>query len=232
MKFKYLLFDADNTLFDFDAAEHEAFYRMCAQHALPCSAEGYQLYHQINDRLWKELELGLCTKEFLLIERFRRWLREQGLTGDCAAMQSHYAAFLGESTLLLPGALELCRALAPHHEMYILTNAVASVQRTRFANSEIAPYFKDVFISETIGAAKPDPRYYEYVFRAVPGLTRENALVIGDSLSSDILGANNAGLPCLWFDPRGQSAPSDLRIDYRCTSLVEVLALIQRINEV
>ena len=112
MKYKYLLFDADNTLFDFDAAEEWAFARMCREQDLPCSAESYRLYHQINDRLWKELEQGLCTKEFLLRERFRRWLEKQGLTGDPAAMHSCYAAKLGESTILLPGALELCRALA------------------------------------------------------------------------------------------------------------------------
>ena len=231
MKYKYLLFDADNTLFDFDAAEHSAHIRMCQLHGLPYSPENYALYHQCNAQLWQELELGRCTKEFLLVERFHRWLTMLGLSGDPAAMHRDYAAALGQSCILLPGALELCKALAPSHEMYILTNAVAAVQRARFAKSEITPYFKDVFISETIGAAKPDARFYDHVFSAVPGLTRENTLVIGDSLSSDIRGANNAALPCLWFNLKGQTRPNDLRIDYEASTLAEVLSIIQSFDQ-
>lgn len=231
MKYKYLLFDADNTLFDFDAAEHSAHIQMCGMHGLSYSPERYQLYHQCNAQLWREFEMGLCTKDFLLVERFRRWLSMLEETGDPAAMHRDYAAALGQSCILLPGALGLCQALAPDHEMYILTNAVASVQRARFAKSEITPYFKGVFISEAIGAAKPDPKFYQHVFCAVPGLTRENALVIGDSLSSDIRGANNAGLPCLWLNLKGQARPEDLRIDYEASTLEEVLSIIRSLDQ-
>ena len=128
--------------------------------------------------------------------------------------------------MLLPGAEELCRVLSRDHRLYLLTNAVASVQKTRFANSAIAPYFQGVFISEEVGVGKPDPAYFDYVFHAVPGLARDNALVIGDSLTSDIQGANNAGLPCYWFNPKGQPRPQGLRIDYEIRALEELYAIV------
>ena len=128
--------------------------------------------------------------------------------------------------MLLPGAEELCQVLSRDHRLYLLTNAVASVQKTRFANSAIAPYFQGVFISEEVGVGKPDSAYFDYVFHAVPGLARDNALVIGDSLTSDIQGANNAGLPCCWFNPKGQPRPQGLRIDYEIRALEELYAIV------
>lgn len=104
---------------------------------------------------------------------------------------------------------------------------MASVQRQRFARSPIAPFFHGVFISEEIGCGKPNRAYFDYVFRAVPGLSTENALVIGDSLSSDIQGANNAGLPCCWFNPRGLARSEGLRIDYEIRTLEELLPIVK-----
>ena len=133
---------------------------------------------------------------------------------------------LGSSAILLPGALPLCRSLRQAgHRLYLITNAVAAVQSRRFAASAIAPYFEDVFISDTVGCGKPQKAYFDHIFQAVPGLRRDNCLVIGDSLSSDIRGANNAGLPCCWYNPGGLERPEDLRIDYEARSLEEILPI-------
>lgn len=226
MPYPYLLFDADNTLFDFDQAERNAHLLLCRAHGLAFSEEGYQLYHKCNADLWRDFDRGLCTKEYLLVERFRRYLAITGERADPEALNRDHLRALGEGAMLLPGAEELCRVLSRDHRLYLLTNAVASVQKTRFANSSIAPYFQGVFISEEVGVGKPDPAYFEYVFRAVPGLTRDNALVIGDSLTSDIQGANNAGLPCCWFNPKGQPRPQGLRIDYEIRALEELYAIV------
>lgn len=222
MRYPYLLFDADNTLFDFDAAEENAHRLICEKYGLRFSREGYQLYHQCNARLWQDFDRGLCTKEFLLVERFRRYLALTGEEADPEALNLDHLRFLGEGALLLPGAEALCRRLSEDHALYLLTNAVESVQRTRFARSAIAPYFRDVFISETVGCGKPSAAYFDYVFRRVPGLRRENCLLIGDSLSSDIQGANNAGIACCWFNPAGLPRPEGLRIDYEVRTLEEV----------
>lgn len=226
MPYPYLLFDADNTLFDFDQAERNAHLLLCRAHGLAFSEEGYQLYHKCNADLWRDFDRGLCTKEYLLVERFRRYLAITGERADPEALNRDHLRALGEGAMLLPGAEELCRVLSRDHQLYLLTNAVASVQKTRFANSSIAPYFQGVFISEEVGVGKPDPAYFEYVFRAVPGLARDNALVIGDSLTSDIQGANNAGLPCCWFNPKGQPRPQGLRIDYEIRALEELYAIV------
>ena len=226
MPYPYLLFDADNTLFDFDQAERNAHLLLCRAHGLAFSEEGYQLYHKCNADLWRDFDRGLCTKEYLLVERFRRYLAITGERADPEALNRDHLRALGEGAMLLPGAEELCRVLSRDHRLYLLTNAVASVQKARFANSAIAPYFQGAFISEEVGVGKPDPAYFDYVFHAVPGLARDNALVIGDSLTSDIQGANNAGLPCCWFNPKGQPRPQDLRIDYEIRALEELYAIV------
>ena len=227
MPYEYLLFDADNTLFDFDAAERNAHLQLCRDFGLAFSEEGYQLYHQCNAQLWHEFDLGRCTKEFLLVERFRRYLAITGEHADPEALNIAHLRSLGEGAILLPGAEALCRRLAGNHRLYLLTNAVASVQRQRFARSPIAPLFQGVFISEEIGCGKPSRAYFDHVFRAVPGLTADNVLVIGDSLSSDIQGANNAGLPCCWFNPRGLPRPEGLRIDYEIRALEELPPIVE-----
>lgn len=226
MPYPYLLFDADNTLFDFDQAERNAHLLLCRAHGLAFSEEGYQLYHKCNADLWRDFDRGLCTKEYLLVERFRRYLAITGERADPEALNRDHLRALGEGAMLLPGAEELCRVLSREHRLYLLTNAVASVQKARFANSAIAPYFQGAFISEEVGVGKPDPAYFDYVFHAVPGLARDNALVIGDSLTSDIQGANNAGLPCCWFNPKGQPRPQGLRIDYEIRALEELYAIV------
>ena len=226
MPYPYLLFDADNTLFDFDQAERNAHLLLCRAHGLAFSEEGYQLYHKCNADLWRDFDRGLCTKEYLLVERFRRYLAITGERADPEALNRDHLRALGEGAMLLPGAEELCRVLSRDHRLYLLTNAVASGQQTRFANSAIAPYFQGVFISEEVGVGKPDSAYFDYVFHAVPGLARDNALVIGDSLTSDIQGANNAGLPCCWFNPKGQPRPQGLRIDYEIRALEELYAIV------
>lgn len=226
MPYPYLLFDADNTLFDFDQAERNAHLLLCRAHGLAFSEEGYQLYHKCNADLWRDFDRGLCTKEYLLVERFRRYLAITGEHANPEALNRDHLRALGEGAMLLPGAEELCRVLSRDHRLYLLTNAVASVQKARFANSAIAPYFQGVFISEEVGVGKPDSAYFDYVFHAVPGLARDNALVIGDSLTSDIQGANNAGLPCCWFNPKGQPRPQGLRIDYEIRALEELYAIV------
>lgn len=228
MKYPYLLFDADNTLFDFDEAERRAYENVCRTHGLPWSAAGYALYHQCNAGLWHDFDRGLCTKEFLLVERFRRYLERSGQTGDPEALNQTHLQTIAASAFLLPGALELCRALAARHELYIITNGVETSQRSRFQRSALVPYVKDLFISEAVGCGKPSAAYFDYVFRAVPGLTPRNGLVIGDSLTSDIQGANNAGLDCCWFNPKGQPRPAQLRIDYEVRTLEEVAVIAER----
>ena len=225
-RYPYLLFDADNTLFDFEAANHNAFAGVCEYCGLVYSEELYEFYESINRPLWHQLDLGEVTKEFLVVERFRRFLAQKGIDRDPAECNRIQLAGLGSSTALLPHALEVVKKLAQTHKLYIVTNAVASVQRSRLANSAIAPYITAAFISEEAGAAKPSRAYFDYVMARIDGITPDNCLVIGDSLSSDIKGANNAGLPACWYNLKGDPRPADLSIDYEIRDLRELYDIV------
>ncbi len=227
MRYKYLLFDADDTLFDFPKASSRAFENMCRAHGIPYTPEIYRLYHEINLELWAAFDRGELTKEFITLERYVRFLKALDLERDPAACNRDYLAALGECVYPLPHAEAVCRELkAQGHRMYIVTNAVASVQRSRLQGSAFAELFEAAFISEEAGAAKPSRAYFDYVRRRLPGLTEENALVIGDSLSTDIQGANNAGLPCCWFNPAKRPRRAGLRVDYEISDLRELLNIV------
>ncbi len=227
MKYPYLLFDADDTLFDFSKASSRAFSIMCRNNRIPEDPETYQLYHEINLVLWESFDRGEVTKEFVTLERYVRFLKALGLDRDPARCNRDYLDALGQTVFPLPHAEEVCRELVRRgHKLYIVTNAVASVQRSRLSACSFGDIFTDAFISEEAGAAKPQKAYYDYVRRQVPEITSENALVIGDSLSTDIRGANNAGLPCCWFNPSGKAAPEELRIDYTIPDLRQLLDIV------
>ena len=225
-RYEYLLFDADNTLFDFEAANHNAFAQTCQYCGLTYSEELYEFYESINRPLWHQLDKGEVTKDFLVVERFRRFLAAMGVDRDPAECNRIHLAGLGSSTALLPHALEVVEQLSRTHKLYIVTNAVASVQRSRLANSAIVPYITAAFISEEAGAAKPTKAYFDYVMERIDGITPHNCLVIGDSLSSDIQGANNAGLPCCWYNLKNEPRPDGLTIDYEIRDLRELYDIV------
>lgn len=225
-RYPYLLLDADNTLFDFDAANRNAFHRVCVRCDIPDTEENFILYESCNNALWAAFDRGECTKEFLVVERFRRFFAKIHLDRNPALCNDIHLTALGQSTLLLPYAEETCRTLAANHRLYLVTNAVASVQKSRLAASALRPYISGAFISEEAGASKPSAAYFDYVFSHIDGLTKDNCLMIGDSLSSDICGANNYGLPCCWYNLKRQPRPDDLRIDYEITDLRELLYIV------
>jgi len=227
MKYRYLMFDADDTLFDFHQASLEAFATMCRNNDIPNTPEVYQIYYDINHALWAAFDRGEITKEYLTLERYVRFLAALGLDRDAAKCNREYLDELGNSVFPFPHAEAVCREL--HRRGYILliaTNAVASVQRNRLRICPFGDLFTNAFISEEAGASKPDKAYYDYIFAALPDLTAENCLVIGDSLATDIRGANNAGLPCCWYNPKGKARPVDLQINYEITDLRQLLDIL------
>lgn len=226
MNYPYLLLDADNTLFDFDRANRIAFQEVCARCDIPDSDELFHRYEEINGALWTAFDRGECSKDFLVVERFRRFLAAIGLQRDPVLCNDIHLHSLGQSTLLLPYAEEVCRRLSADHRLYIVTNAVASVQRSRLSRSAIAPYISGAFISEEAGASKPSTAYFDYVFAHIGGITRDNCLLVGDSLSSDIRGANNYGLPCCWYNPHSAARPEGLRIDREIRDLRQLYDIV------
>lgn len=224
--YSILLFDADNTLFNFDAGNRRAFSEVCRICHLPDTDELFHAYEAVNAEMWSAFDRGECTKNFLVVERFRLFLERAGLQADPVQCNKIHLSTLATNTVLLPHALEVCRTLAQTHSLYIVTNAVAAVQKARLAASDLRPYITDAFISEDAGASKPSVAYFNYVFSRIPGITRENCLLIGDSPSSDLQGANNYGISCCWYNPRGLARPDGIRIDYEIRDLPELLPIV------
>lgn len=211
-KYKYLLFDADNTLFDFSQAEYNAFGKTCAYFKMSFSDELYKAYSVINDGLWKQLEIGKITLDFLKVERFRKLLTEKldfPNTTDTFTLAERwrdmYMDSLSEQSCLIEGAYDVCKSLFGKYKMYIITNGIGSIQKRRFTPSEIFSFFDGMFISEEIGVAKPSTKYFDYVLNSIGDTERSKYLVIGDSLTSDVDGAIGYGLDICFYNPKRKS---------------------------
>jgi len=221
-RYKTLLFDADMTLFDFDAAEKAAFGIVMGSFGIQYDEAGFERYKKINKDLWDEYGRGEITKEFLQSERFNRFLAtlEAASDADGSTLNSAYLDALADSSELFDGAVELCRRLSARFEMYIVTNGVSYTQKKRFFASPIREYFKDIFVSEDAGAPKPKKEYFDYVFSKIGDKKRSGAVIIGDSLASDIAGGICAGIDTVWYNPKGlinteDTVPTHEVHDYR-----------------
>lgn len=205
-KYKYILFDADNTLFDFDAAEREAFLSLGKLDPRVFREENYGLYHRINDSAWKRLERREITKRTLKRLRFSELYEALSLPVDEAlidAVVSEYPRQLSRGTFLIEGALDTVRRLSAQYEIFIVTNGLCDVQSARLAASPVSEYVRELFVSEKIGFEKPSEHFFEYVFNAVGDEERSSYIIVGDSLSSDIDGAAAAGIDSVFFDRNG-----------------------------
>lgn len=201
-RYDVVLLDADQTLFDFDRAEAEALRATLRQYGLPDTREAEEVYLTVNRALWARLDRGEADRDWLVVERFRILLDRLGRSGDPGAMNRDYLDKLGEGAFLLPGAEEFCRALAPACTLAIVTNGVARAQRKRFERSPLREIIPWLFISEEVGASKPDPAFFEPVLRALGSPDRRRVLMVGDNLLADIRGGINAGLDTAWYNPR------------------------------
>lgn len=221
------MFDADNTLFDFDKAEYHAFGKALRVNGFELDYEyAYKLYHGINKSLWEEFEKGEVTKAVLTIRRFEKTFEKLGIKCEPESFNQLYMKLLGDGNFLYAGAEDICRKLCARCRLFIITNGVGTTQRRRFDASPIKPYFEDIFISEEIGFQKPDKRYFDSVFKKIPEINPSSALVVGDSLTSDIKGANNAGLDSCWYNPKKLPAYTDMSYTYMITDLKELEAIV------
>ncbi len=227
MPYRIALFDADNTLLDFSRSELEALTDCLIRRGLPHDRTVTDRYSAINDAQWKLLERGLTTRDVLRVERFAILAREFGFDLDPVAMAADYVDALSTKAYLMEGAEALCRALYGHCRMYIITNGVGRVQNERFNVTPLAPLFDGVFISEELGCAKPDPAFFAHVAAAIPDFDPTAALVIGDSLSSDIQGGINADIDTCWFNPTGKPAPDGMPVTHIISSLSTVETIMR-----
>ena len=205
-QYSTILFDADETLFDFKKAERTALRQVLLAFGVAPTERIMDRYSEINAALWHAFERGEVTKEDIKNERYRRLFAEFGVGQgtDTREVNDRYLDFLSQGGFLLDGAAALCEKLKQSGFMlYIITNGVARTQNLRLEHSGLRPLFSDMFVSETVGAQKPFSAFFEYVLAHIEERDPGKVLVVGDSLGSDIQGAANAGLDCVWFNPQG-----------------------------
>lgn len=221
-KYTIVLFDADATLFDFKRSEYEAVKDCLAFAGLPTTDDVIEKYSEINDGYWKKLERGEVTKNELFTARWRDLIDYYGFEFDAQKIADTYPQKLAERVYLICGAEDICKKLYGKFRLYIITNGFAKIQHGRFDQSVLKKYFENIFISEEIGAEKPSIDYFNAVAAAIPDFDREKALVIGDSVTSDIKGGIAAGIDTCWFNPNRKIAPDGMNMTYIINDLSEI----------
>jgi 2-haloacid dehalogenase len=218
MKHRLFLFDLDDTLLDFRASERLAFARTLGELGLrgegdplrapPSGAPSdlpfdalFARYQEINLALWRGLEAGTVSKDFLKVERFRKTFAAHGLDLDPDAASRLYLESLSDNVVLVDGAVRLCETLAAIGEVGIITNGIQQIQARRIASSGLGDHVSFVATSEACGHAKPDSRFFAYTAAMARAFVRHETIIVGDRLDADILGANRFGIESCWFNP-------------------------------
>jgi len=226
MRYKWLLFDADGTLFDFDRAEASALCKTLEQFGVLFTPERLATYQRINNQLWRALENGLITPGDLKVRRFESFFEELQLDLSPHSFSLAYLEQLGTCSELIAGAVEMLQALHTRYQLAIVTNGLKAVQRSRLARSPIRDYIAEMVVSEEVGASKPDQAIFDAAFERIGRPLKSEALMIGDSLTSDIEGGYRYGVDTCWYNPTNQSQSVDLKITYQIGNLAELAEIL------
>ena len=225
---EFLLLDLDDTILDFHKAERIALSKTFRDFGLEPREEVLELYHKINKWHWEQLELGVMTRDQVLVNRFGALFEKVGMTVDPAACAKSYESNLGIGHYFLPGAEEAVKRLKEKYRLFLVSNGTATVQHGRLTSAGLYPYFEQVFISQNIGYNKPDKAYFDRCFERIPGFAPEKALMVGDSLTSDIRGGINAGVKTVWVNPAHKNC-GDIRPDYEIEGLSQMEGLLEEL---
>ena len=203
MKYDIILFDADNTILDFDKAEHQALCRAFGEHGVVVDDNLVKIYRKNNIALWQQLEKGLVTKDYVLNNRFVNTAEELGLNCDILTVSRKYEEYLHEGFYVIDGAKEVLQGLIDKGAtLYLVTNGVLTIQNARLKGSGVGKYFTARFVSEEVGFPKPHIEYFNHCFERIDNFDKSKTLIVGDSLTSDIQGGINAGIDSCWYNPK------------------------------
>ena len=227
---EFLFLDLDDTILDFHAAERVALEKTFRELGITVSPEILERYKQINILHWKMLERGEITREQVKVGRFAALFEEQGITCDPALATPIYERHLAVGHFFLPGAEEAVAALAKKYRLYLASNGTTSVQHGRMTSANLYRYFEQVFVSEEIGHNKPAKAYFDVAFSRIPDFDPEKAMIVGDSLTSDIRGGNNAGIRTCWVNRHRASRDPDIHVDYEIESLSQLENLLETLK--
>lgn len=232
MTYTWLLFDADGTLFDYDAAEAQALEATFDAYGLAFVPAVHEAYRRVNKQMWLDFEQGKTTAARIKTERFARLfaaLQEDALLAsarpDPVTFSDGYLTNLGACTQRMPDAEMVLRALYGRTHLALITNGLTVVQRARLSRSGLREFFEAIVISDEEGVSKPDPRIFQIVMDRMGNPGKHEVLMVGDSLTSDIRGANAYGIDACWYNPERKPTIPGVTFKYEIGALRELLAL-------
>lgn len=222
--FKVILWDVDGTLLNFDKAEKYALRQCFAKFDLKeCTDAMISRYAEINKRYWKRLEAGEITKEQVLLERFSEFFQKEHICCDrIKEFNDEYQVRLGDKIFFNDDSKSLLERLKGKTKQYAVTNGTYVAQKRKLENSGLDVLFDGIFISDQIGYEKPDIRFFDHIWEQTGIYEKDDVLIVGDSLTSDMQGGNNAGIRCCWYNPEDKENNTNVKIDYLIHNLNEV----------
>jgi len=230
MIYKFLLFDLDHTLLDFDTAEDVALSQLLKEEGVEDIQAYKDYYVPMNKALWKDLELKKITKAELINTRFAKLFAHFGIEKDGVYLAERYQFYLSKQGQTFPGVEDLLRKLISQgYELYAATNGITYIQTGRLKQSGISPYFKEIFISEQLHTQKPDAAFYEKIGALIPNFDKNQTLMIGDSLSADIQGGNNADIDTIWYNPHHLENKTLAHPTYEVDSYQALLLILDKL---
>ena len=226
---EFLLLDLDDTILDFHKAERIAIAKTIREFGVEPTEDVLERYHVINKWHWEQLELGKMTREEVLVGRFSLLFREKNMAVDAVAVARAYEKNLSIGHYFLPGAEEAVDALHKKYRLFLVSNGTASVQKGRMTSANLYRFFEKVFVSQEIGHNKPSIAYFDACFAQIPDFDPDKAIIVGDSLSSDIRGGINAGIKTCWVNPAHAVPQNGITPDYEIEALHQLGALLEKL---
>ena len=224
---EFLFLDLDDTILDFHKAEQVALSKTFRDFGIDPTQYVLDRYHVINKWHWEQLELGRMTRAEVQTGRFQMLFDELGVTGDPSAVTAKYMENLSIGHYFLPGAEETVELLSKKYRLFLASNGTASVQKGRMTSANLYRFFEQVFVSEEVGYNKPSKAYFETAFSRIPDFDPAKALMVGDSLSSDIKGGINAGIRTCWVNPNHAAGNPEIVPDYEIEMLKDLPDLLE-----
>lgn len=229
MKYEIILFDADETLFDFKKSERDAFKNTMLEFAIEYDENHHlKIYQDINTAIWKEFEDGLITQRELKVERFKRLSDSLHAGFDEVEFSKSYIKHLADACFLFDESIDLIESLHKDYRLTIVTNGLKDVQNHRIRKSVIGKYFEDIVISEEVEVSKPDPRIFGHALNNTNYTDKSKVLMVGDSLTSDIQGGINFGIDTCWYNPNKVVNQTGIKPTYEISALMELKDLLDR----
>ena len=228
MKYNCVLFDLDDTLFDFQACAEKSFLNACAFFGLPHEKQNYSIYKVINQKYWDMYSEGKISKEDVLYLRFKEYFSTYDNEIDVREFGKRYESNLSNNFILSDGAEEVVDFCKKNSiKIYIVTNGVAKIQRKKLSKSNFAEKFDGLFISEEVGAVKPSKLYYDFVKSSIMNFDPEKTLICGDSLVSDIPLSVYDGIDTCWYNSEGKKNDKNLKITYEIKEIREIIEILK-----